>query len=75
MFVAVALTDFCWTRYIQATAEAKANQSALFSLFIILIGGFVAISYTTNHWLLIPAGLGAYVGTYLTVKYHHGPKD
>jgi len=33
-----------------------------------LLGSIAVINYTTNHWLVIPAVLGAFFGTYVGMK-------
>jgi len=35
---------------------------------VFLIASVAVIEYTTNHWLLIPACLGAFCGTYVSLK-------
>jgi hypothetical protein len=70
VFFGVAIVDFFWTRYFQATAEKKATQAGIFSSCIILFGAITTRAYVHDGWLIIPAALGAYVGTFLTVKHH-----
>ncbi len=70
VFFAVAIVDVFWTRYFQATAEKLPMQAGVYSSFIILFGAFTTASYIHNGILVIPATLGAFVGTYLTVKFH-----
>jgi hypothetical protein len=36
---------------------------------IYLIGALVVLSYSTNHYLLIPAVIGSFIGTAGTVWY------
>jgi hypothetical protein len=69
VFVASGMGDILWTFYILRTSEKRAHPAGLFSALIILTGGLVVITYTGNPWYLIPAALGAYVGTVLAVKY------
>jgi hypothetical protein len=33
-----------------------------------VLGGTAVIGYTSDPWMLIPAGAGAFVGTYAAVK-------
>lgn len=70
IFFSVALVDVFWTRYFQSVAEKHAVKSGLYSSLIILIGAFSTMSYVEDHMLVIPAALGAFVGTYFTVKTH-----
>lgn len=68
IFVIMALVDYVYARYTYHIAEGNAPQSAIFSMAIIVLGGFGIITYTTDPWLLIPAALGAGWGTYWTVR-------
>ena len=70
MFIVVAIVDVFWTRYFQATAEKKSVQAGIFSAFIILFSAISTRAYVHDGWLVIPAALGAFVGTYFTVKLH-----
>lgn len=63
-FAALFALDFVWALYTQAiTADRRAVASGL-AVVIIMLGGTAAISYTQNPWMLIPAGAGAFCGTY-----------
>jgi hypothetical protein len=70
IFFSVALVDVFWTRYFQSVAEKAPVKSGVYSSLIILIGAFSTMSYVGDHKLVIPAALGAFVGTYFTVKTH-----
>ena len=39
-----------------------------------LAGGVAVINYTTDNMMIIPAILGAFVGTFIGMKYHIGDK-
>jgi hypothetical protein len=67
VFAATLLVDVAWTRYIAEAAAKRAMPAALWSAGIIACGGFNVVAYTSNHWLIIPAILGAFVGTYFAV--------
>lgn len=68
VFLALIAVDFCWTFYIAKVAEKKAIAAACWSAMIMVCGAFATISYLENKWLLIPAILGAWVGTFLAIK-------
>ena len=68
VFLATGIGDMLWTFYIRRTGEGKAIQAALFSTAIMVTGGVVVITYVEDKWYLIPAALGALVGTYFAVK-------
>jgi hypothetical protein len=63
-----ALLDFVYARYTIAAAERKALKASLWAAVIPVLGGFVAIQYVDNHWLLIPTAVGAFVGTYIATR-------
>jgi hypothetical protein len=69
IFLAVTGTDFFWAIYIKALSNEKFLKASIFSAMIMAAGGFTAIEYINNHWMLIPAVIGAFTGTYLG-KYH-----
>lgn len=67
VFLATMGADYAWTKYIAAAAAKHPHKAAAWSAAIILVGAVNIISYTQNHWLIIPAVLGAYAGTWLAV--------
>ena len=73
VFFAVAIVDSFWTRYFQSTTEKHAVKAGVYSALIILFSAFTTRSYVQDGWMAIPAALGAYVGTWLTVKFHKSP--
>jgi hypothetical protein len=68
VFLAMAAADVCWTKYISTIHAKKAFAAGIWSASIILMGTFTTISYVANHWYVIASLLGAFVGTYFTVK-------
>lgn len=69
VFVALAALDFFWARYTQAITNKRAVFAGAYAIVILALGGFSVISYTTDHTLLIPACLGAFVGTFAAVRF------
>jgi hypothetical protein len=69
VFVLMLVTDVVWTVYIRRVGQGHALQSAVMATALLAMGGFVVVSYTENHWMLIPACLGSFVGTYFTVRW------
>jgi hypothetical protein len=66
--VLMTLVDICYAKYIIATAEKRALPAASWSGAIMLCGAFVTVNYVGDHSLVAAAMLGAFVGTYVTVK-------
>jgi len=43
------------------------------AVVVFLIASVAVINYTTDHWLLIPACLGAFCGTYVGIQFRKKP--
>jgi hypothetical protein len=69
VFLATLLADVCWTLYFQRVAAKRAHASAFWSSAIIALGAFTITEYTRSPWLILAAVLGAYIGTWLTVRF------
>jgi membrane protease YdiL (CAAX protease family) len=69
VFAAVALADGLWTLYVAAIAAQRPLAASLYSSGIILMGAFVTLAYVRDRRYLLPAAMGAFVGTYLSVLY------
>lgn len=67
VFLATCCGDVCWTRYIAAVAVKDRWRAVRWNAAIVALGAFTIVSYTANHWLLIPAVLGGALGTYFAV--------
>ena len=69
IFVALMVSDVFWTLYIRWAAKGFAFRAALASIAIWLTGAFVFLEFVKNFYVIIPAALGSFCGTYLAVKY------
>ena len=69
VFIAMAVADVCWTYYFIKIDERKSIAAGIWGSLIYICGAFGVLSYTENKTLIIPAVLGAFVGTYITVEY------
>lgn len=68
VFLAVLVADWLWARYTIAAAARLQVPAAGFSALIVLAGGVTTVALTHSAWYLIPAALGAFVGTWLAVR-------
>lgn len=68
VFTAMVVLDFLWARYIIALRDDNAYIAGALAGSLYVLGGFVTVSFVADYWLLIPAGLGAFVGTVLGSK-------
>jgi len=69
VFAMMCATDVVYARYTWHAAQRNPLRAGLFAVAIILCTGFVTTSYVANHWALIPAACGAFVGTFTAVKW------
>ena len=75
VFVVMVMTDVVWALYIRRTNEGKGHQAGMFSAGIMLFASYVTVNYVSNRWFIVPAALGAYVGTRLTIWHDHKKKE
>jgi hypothetical protein len=67
-FFSIFLLDIVYTYYLRCVAKDNALGASFWSVACYLLGTVAVISYTTNHWLIIPAVAGAFCGTYAGMK-------
>ena len=64
-FFALFFTDIFYTYYLRSVINNQALKASVWAVVVFLLACVAVINYTTNHWLLIPAALGAFCGTYV----------
>lgn len=67
-FMAAATVAVPWALYTQHAAAGNKHRAAMADVGIYVIGGIGTISIVQSHWCLIPAAVGAYIGTYIGVR-------
>lgn len=67
VFFAVMLVDIIWTLYIKWIQEDLAFRSGIAAMGIYVLGAYAILTYTESPIYLIPACLGAFIGTSLTI--------
>jgi hypothetical protein len=67
-FFAIFFTDIFYVYYLRSVQYDKALNASCWAVVVYLMACVAVIHFTTNHWLLIPAGLGAFCGTYIGMK-------
>ena len=68
VFFALFFTDVFYTYYLKAVIEDIALVSSVWGVIVFLVASVAVINYTVDHWLLIPACLGAFFGTYVGIR-------
>ena len=75
-FGAMFACDACWAFWSMKVQQRKAFAASAWALFLFLTSAVATISYVENKWLLIPAALGAFLGTFFAIiwdKYYSNP--
>jgi uncharacterized membrane protein YfcA len=68
-FLAVALTDVLYVYFLKSVQNNKPLSASLWSVVVTFTASVAVINYTEDHLALIPALLGAFLGTYLGMKW------
>lgn len=66
---AMILLDLVFAFYVIKTAEKQAVAAGLLSAGIIVLSGYVTRAYVDDKRMLIPAAVGAFVGTAVAVLF------
>lgn len=69
IFLALFLTDIIWALYIRWSAKGLAFRAATLSILIYVFGAFTFAEFIKDAWVLIPASMGCFAGTYATIKW------
>ena len=74
-FLAMFFTDTFYTYYLQSVQNEQVVRASIWSVIVFLVACVAVINYTTDHWLLVPAALGAFCGTYIGMKLRNKTKS
>jgi hypothetical protein len=67
-FIALFFTDVSYTYYLRSVQHNDKLKASIWAVIVFFISSIAVINYTTNHWMLIPACLGAFCGTFVGMK-------
>jgi uncharacterized membrane protein YfcA len=67
-FISVFLTDVLYIYFLKSIQDNKPLQAAFWSVIVTGTASISVISYTEDHWVLIPALAGAFFGTLVGMK-------
>lgn len=68
IFFVVLVADMLWVHYIDYVATYKPILAANFAVLVYGASSVAIIAYTSDAIYLIPAFVGAWIGTYIIVK-------
>jgi hypothetical protein len=69
LFIASSLLDAVFAIYIFAINKKQAHLAGVMSFLTYMLMAVGIVNYVNNKWYILPTALGAYLGTYLIVKY------
>ncbi len=69
-FVCMFVTDVVYTQLLKSVQNDRPLASSIWASAITFLGGVAIINYTNDNKMIIPAVLGAFVGTYIGMRYH-----
>ena len=67
-FIAVFLTDVLYIYFIKSIQDNRALQASFWAVIVTGTASITVISYTADHWALVPALAGAFFGTFVGMK-------
>jgi uncharacterized membrane protein YfcA len=67
-FFALFFTDIFYTYYLRSIQNERALAASAWAVIVFVIASVAVINYTTDHWLLIPACMGAFCGTWVGMR-------
>jgi hypothetical protein len=73
--LAMAVADWCWTKYMMHASAHRAAWAAHWSTAIIAVSAFTVTSYVADKRLVVAALIGAWLGTYYAVIHTKGSKE
>lgn len=68
VFATALALDVVWARYTITASARRATHAAWWATAIAVLSGVTAYYVVHEPWYLAPTALGAWVGTYVTVK-------
>ena len=67
VFGAMLVSDFIWAKYIATVASKDSFSAATYGVIVVVLGAYIVVSYVEDKRLIIPAAIGAFIGTYYGV--------
>lgn len=67
--MATVIVDWIWAWYIIYTAKKHAIKASILATLISCLGSYVTLSYINDRRAIIAVALGAFVGTFLSIKF------
>jgi hypothetical protein len=69
VFATYFVVDIMYARYIAEVAKRRAFRAAVISCFLYAMLAYGTISFSRNPKYLVPLVCGAFLGTFITVRF------
>jgi hypothetical protein len=69
VFFGMMLVDFAYAEYTKAAADRKYFWSSNWAAILVVFNQLVIASCVNDIWLIIPVFAGAWLGTYISIKW------
>jgi uncharacterized membrane protein YfcA len=69
VFGVYVVFDVLYAMYVIQVGQKRAVAASLISAVLYSLGAYGVRSYMHNPWYVIPLACGAFIGTYIAVKY------
>lgn len=69
VFVVYVLFDILYAFYVLCVSRKLPVTASTVSAALYSLGAYGVMSYMENPWYLIPLAIGAWVGTFVAIKY------
>lgn len=69
VFVIYVVFDILYALYVLCVNKKLAARAGFISAALYSLGAYGVMTYLENPWYLIPLAYGAFLGTYIAVRY------
>jgi len=70
VFLSMFVVDVFYAIYLKSIENNKPIFASFMAMIVFFVASIATIGYIDNHWLLVPACLGAFAGTWVGVMYN-----
>lgn len=69
VFLVYVVFDILYALYVLCVAKKQAFRASFISSALYSLGAYGVMTYLDNRWYLIPLACGAFLGTFVAVRY------
>jgi len=69
VFLVYVLFDILYALYVMCVSGKRAFSASVISAVLYSLGAYGVMNYLHNPWYLVPLACGAFLGTYVAVRW------